>query len=223
MRLSIINGSPRGKKSNSRILTDRFREGFCSVESHCDIEEYFIRSKADPVNLIEVLEHSDLAIIIFPLYTDAMPGIVKRFFEEFQGYTFQNTNLKLGFIVQSGFPEAHHSRFIQHYLDKLAKRIGMEYLGTIIKGGVEGIKAQPGWMTKRYLQLFYDLGQHLALDWEFSDDIARRLARPEHLSTFTLALYRFFQKTRMATYYWDQQLKQNHAYHNRFAKPYSKP
>ncbi|MCB2219542.1 MAG: NAD(P)H-dependent oxidoreductase [Bacteroidetes bacterium] len=223
MKLSIINGSPRGKSSNSKVLTDRFQQGFCSVESHCDIQEYFIRSFSDPGKLIEVLENSDLAIVIFPLYTDAMPGIVKRFFEVFQGYTFQNTNLKLGFIVQSGFPEAHHSRYIKLYLNKLAKRIGIEYLGTIIKGGVEGIKAQPGWMTKRYLQLFYDLGQHLALDWEFSDDIARRLARPEHLSKFTLVLYRFFLKTRMATYFWDQQMKQNNAYENRFAQPYSKP
>ncbi len=222
MKLSIINGSPRGKGSNSKILTDQFRKGFCSVESHCDIHEYFIKSSSYP-ELINALESSDFAIIIFPLYTDAMPGIVKRFIEEFTHYHLKNHKLKLGFIVQSGFPEAIHSRYIEKYLDKLAKRLEIDYLGTVIKGGIEGIKIQPKWMTRKTMEMFYDLGQHMALDWEFNRDIMHRLAKPEHLSSLNILFYHFLMKTGLANYYWDQQLKQNHAYENRFAKPYSKP
>ena len=223
MKLSIINGSPRGKSSNSKILSDKFREGFCSVESHCEIQEYFIKSTRDLNKLMYEFKNSDIVILIFPLYTDAMPGIVKKFIEEFKDQEILNKNLKLGFIVQSGFPEGHHSLYVKRYLDKLAKRLGVDYLGTIIKGGVEGLKIQPKWMTKRYLQLFYDLGQHLALDWEFSADISGRLAKPNHLAGISLLFYKLFNKTRLSTFYWDQQLKKNKAYEIRYAQPYTKP
>ena len=222
MKLSIINGSPRGKGSNSKILTDQFRKGFCSVESHCDIREYFIKSATYP-ELINALVSSDFAIIIFPLYTDAMPGIVKRFFEEFTNYHLKNHKLKLGFIVQSGFPEAIHSRYLEKYLDKLAKRLEIDYLGTVIKGGIEGIKIQPKWMTRKTMEMFYDLGQHMALDWELNNEIIKRLSTPELLSRFFIFMYRVIGKLGFTNFYWDQQLKKNNAFGNRFAQPYSKP
>lgn len=222
MKLSIINGSPRGKKSNSRILTEQLCKGFCSVENPCDIEELFIKKTSYP-ELMNTLENADFAIIIFPLYTDAMPGIVKGFFEEFSHYKLKNKQLKLGFFVQSGFPEANHSRFIEKYLNKFAKRLEIDYLGTVIKGGVEGIKIQPKWMTKSYMELIYDLGQHLALDWEFNQYILKRLANPEKLSFTKLTFYRLLAQLGLINFYWDNQLKQNKAFENRFAQPYSKP
>ena len=221
MKLCIINGSPRGRSSNSKILTDRFVEGFRSVESHCEITEVFIKNEREKA--VELLQSSDIAIVIFPLYTDAMPGIVKQWIEMLGRAAFDHPKLKLGFIVQSGFPEGHHSEYVKRYLDKLAGRLRVDYLGTVIKGGVEGIKVQPAWMTRKYLQLFYDLGQHLALAWEFDPQTTDRLRHPEHLGRFSLLFYRILIKSGMAGFYWNKQLKDNNAFETRFAKPYFDP
>jgi FMN-dependent NADH-azoreductase len=222
MKLSIINGSPRGKSSNTKILLDKFLEGFCSVESDCKPEIAYLKSAKHKSGLIQIMETSDILIIAFPLYTDAMPGIVKEFIEQIDPATFKNKGLKLGFIVQSGFPESHHSEFIKRYLDKLARRIGIDYLGTVIKGGVEGIKVQPKWMTRRYLDLFYDLGQQLALDWTFSQEIIKRLAKPKQMSGLRLMTFKLVLKLGLGNFYWDMQLKNNNAFDQRFAKPYYK-
>ncbi len=218
MKLCIINGSPKGKSSNSKVLTDRFTSGFCSVESHCELTEVFI--KKDIEKAVKQLSISDIAIIVFPLYTDAMPGIVKEWIELLGKQHFIRSQLKLGFIVQSGFPEGHHSVYVKRYLDMLAKRLQVNYLGTVIKGGVEGIKDQPKWMTRKYLQLFYDLGQHLALTWEFDPSILKRLGKPDHLNRLSLFIYKLLIKTKLSNFSWDGMLKKNKAYDQRFAKPY---
>ena len=101
--------------------------------------------------------------------------------------------------------------------------MGIDYLGTVVKGGVEGIKVQPKWMTKIYMELIYDLGQHLALDWELNPVIVNKLAKPERLSFTALTFYRLLSRLRLLNFYWDSQLKKNKAFENRFAQPYSKP
>ena len=81
MKLTVINGSPRGKSSNSKILLDRMLDGFRSVETGYIIEEFFLKGRKNHLVAAEALQHSDIVIVAFPLYTDAMPGIVKEFIE----------------------------------------------------------------------------------------------------------------------------------------------
>jgi hypothetical protein len=130
--------------------------------------------------------------------------------------------MKLGFIVQSGFPEGYHSTFVTRYLDKLTRRLGVNSLGTVIRGGVEGLQIQPRWMT-RYLDLFYELGQHLALEHEFNKEIMGRLRKPEHLKGMNLIMYKLLRMTGLSNYYWNNMLKENNAFEERYAKPYSHP
>lgn len=219
MKLSIINGSPRGKSSNTKIITDKLVKGFQSVDDTFEPSEYFLAIRKDWEGALKSLSASDFVVIGFPLYTDAMPGIVKEFIETIDRQTFKNKKLKLGFIVQSGFPESSQSVYLKKYLDKLAKRLEVDYLGTVIKGGVEGIKIQPKWMTK-YLDHFYNLGLHLALEWEFDKKIISRLAKPARMKSFRLLLFKLLMKTGLSNFYWDKQLKENKAYEFRFAKPY---
>lgn len=220
MKLSIINGSPRGKSSNTRIILEKIQEGFSSVDSTFELEEAYIKSEKDKSKLTRMFETADILIIGFPLYTDAMPGIVKQLFEALDPKKVKK-DLRLGFIVQSGFSESYHSEFVKAYLAKLCKRLGVEYIGTAIKGGVEGIKVQPKWTTKKYLSLFYDLGQQLALDWKLDENTIEQLAKHKHLTGSRLMLTKFFIKTGLANFYWNSQLKENNAFDNRFAKPYT--
>ena len=76
-----------------------------------------------------------------------------------------------GCIVQSGFPEPNHSQYVARYMEKLAERLGCVYKGTVIRGGVEGIKGQPPLMTRKLFKSFYQLGKYFGHTRNFDDEI----------------------------------------------------
>lgn len=128
MNLAIFNGSPRKSKSNSTILIQKFLKGYNNYD-HTDNIIHYLADTSKNTEHIEKFIEADTVIIIFPLYTDAMPGQVKYFFESIEN--FDSSRKSVGFIVQSGFPEAHHSTFIEKYLEKLSKTMGWNYLGNV--------------------------------------------------------------------------------------------
>ncbi|MGM0667649.1 MAG: hypothetical protein ACQETA_10040 [Bacteroidota bacterium] len=150
-----------------------------------------------------------------------MPGIVKEFFEKI----YLETNVKdrkVGYIVQSGFPELKHSVFLEKYLQKFTtKRLGASYLGTIIKGGVEGIQIMPPRMNAKLFKSFRDLGEHFARTGQFSESIRERLRKPFKLSSGRRIFFRLISLTGLNNYYWNSRLKKYGAYEKRFDKPYS--
>lgn len=219
MRLTVINGSPRGKGSNTTILMDAFLKGFMKKEGN-HFEVFYLNKKYDEPTLQKNFLHSEAIIVAFPLYTDAMPGIVKEYFELLEPYKRVNPGLKLGYVVQSGFPESYQSFFIARYLKKITGYFEAEYLGTIIKGGVEGIQIKPNWMKRGILKKFEKLGYHFAHAEEFDRKLIEKLAKPVHLPPFTLIIYRLMHLLRLSNFYWDMQLKKNQAFEKRWDKPY---
>ncbi|MFW5725941.1 MAG: NAD(P)H-dependent oxidoreductase, partial [Bacteroidota bacterium] len=124
MTLSIINGSPRGHKSNSKILAEHFLKGYRSKNDQENVITSYLMGRENAVESLELFRHSEQAIIIFPLYTDCMPGIVKDFFEKLPTQEQSGKKKDVGYIVQSGFPEAIHSVYVERYLKKLTQRLG---------------------------------------------------------------------------------------------------
>ncbi len=176
MKLTIFNGSPRNKKSNSKILIEHFLEGIHVVSSE-EIPVYFLANAAKMEEHVKEFEMADTIIIVFPLYCDSMPGLVKEFFERIS-LLKKNQGKRVGFIVQSGFPEAIHSIFVEQYLIKFAHRMGFVYIGTVIKGGVEGIQIMPPMMTRKLFEGFKKLGEHFANSGEFSHEVITSLINP---------------------------------------------
>lgn len=220
MHLTIINGSPKGKSSNTKILFDQFLKRFVTITGH-QHTEVFLKTEKDTEKLVKIFLDAEYLILGFPLYTDAMPGLVKAFIELIGKHKGENPGLKMGFVVQSGFPEAYHSTFIARYLEKLTERLGCYYLGTAIRGGQEGIKIQPAWMTRKTFGLFTELGNRFAQTGEFDYGVLEKLAQPMHLSRRRLFFYRLMGKIGIANFYWDNQLKKNKAFDQRFARPYA--
>lgn len=218
MKLVIFNGSPRNKKSNSKILIEHFLSGYNSICNETVPIHYLANSKRREEQK-EIFRKSEIVIIIFPLYTDCMPGIVKDFFESILELEYPNTK-KIGFVVQSGFPEAIHSINTERYLKKLTKRLKCEYLGTIIKGGVEGIQFMPAAMTKKIFGKFYDLGVYFAKNKVFSTEIQASLRKPYKLSPIRIFLFNVVKITGLTNIYWNSNLKKNGAFRNRFDKPF---
>lgn len=219
MKLAIFNGSPRKEKSNSDILINHFLTGYNRVYTGT-IPVYYIAAKQKH-GITNAIEKADILIVFFPLYVDCMPGVVKEFFENISDLDLIQEK-KIGYIVQSGFPEAIHSIYVERYLKKLTVRLHCEYLGTVIKGGVEGIQMLPNWATKKLFNRFQDLGEYFARTCSFSPEIQERLRKPYRLSVLRKILLNITIKTGfgISDFYWNSHLKKNGAFRNRFDKPF---
>jgi hypothetical protein len=219
MKLTIFNGSPRGKKSNSKILIEQFVRGF-TVTGGNTCQVHYLNRINDSENLARAFEEAECVLLATPLYTDAMPGLVKAFIETLEPYVGRTNNPPIGFIVQSGFPEAAHSRPLERYFEKLAARLDSPYLGTIVKGGVEGIQIQPEKMTRKLFDTFYQIGLHFGETGAFDQDLIQSLAKPERYPRWMGPIFKIFLKTKFGRFYWDSQLTKNGAYDDRFARPF---
>jgi multimeric flavodoxin WrbA len=220
--LTIFNGSPRGRKANTAILFEKFLDGFLAVPGHTAKVHHLNRQHDLPL-FTKSFAEAECVLLGFPLYTDSMPGLVKVFIETLEPYRDRAGNPPIGFLVQSGFPESTHSRHIERYLERLAARLGSPYLGTIVKGGVEGIQIMPDSMTRKLYTGLHQIGRTFAQTGRFDPDLLRTLAKPEWYPMYLAPFFKLFVKTPLATFYWDGQLKRNGVYEQRFARPYNEP
>jgi hypothetical protein len=221
MKLSVFNGSPKGRKANTEILLERFLNGFAEEQGN-QWEVLYLNRRSEQKRFRDAFSAADSVLVAYPLYTDAMPGIVKQFIETLEPLCgVQDNKPALGFLVQSGFMEAAHSRYVERYHIALARRLGCTYLGTIIRGGVEGIQMRPEKMSRRLFSLLEELGRIFGSSGTFDEQILNRLARPERLPGWVRLLLRLLALTGFTNLFWDRMLKANGAYERRFARPYA--
>lgn len=218
MRLIIFNGSPRGKTGNTEVLLKHFLKGFSENEEN-SYEIHYLISIEKMDKLLEKIPNNDAALIAFPLYVDSMPGHVKKFIETLEPLCGKLPDLKLLFLVQSGFPEATHSKYVGRYCKKLTKRLGAKYTKTIIRGGSEGARLMPD-NFKDFIKL-QELGREFGETGSLDEPILNEIAGPEKLSDAILSKFPPFTDEPAFTDYWDEQLIKNGAFEKRFAKPYS--
>ncbi|HAA86339.1 MAG TPA: hypothetical protein DCE14_08365 [Kosmotogaceae bacterium] len=123
------------------------------------------------------------------------------------------------FLIHSGFPEAVHSRAVERYCRKFCIRCNCEYVGTIVKGGSEGIRLLYPETKSELLPKLKQLGKHLALHGELSGEILAELATPERLEGEALGAIKRYVGDGTKHPYWDGLLKNNSAYDKRFSRP----
>lgn len=219
MRLTVFNGSPRGAKGNTPVMLEQVVKGF-TADGTRTAETFHLVRQNDLDRYREAFTAAEAVLVSFPLYTDAMPGIVKTFIEALEPLRGRANNPPLGFLVQSGFPESTHSRHVERYLAKLAARLGSPYLGAIIKGGCEGVRLMPENMNRRLFTQLFDLGKQLGETGQFEAARLQKLAKPERYPAYLIPVFKVLAKTPLLAMYWDNQLKQNGVYEQRFARPY---
>lgn len=217
MRLTFFNGSPRGRKSNSKIVLDHFLAGF-EGNSGNSYELFYLNRLNDTEQFVQEFAEAEHVLLIHPLYTDAMPGMVMSFIEALEPLCGRMGNCDIGFIVQSGFGEAAHSRYVARYHKKLAVRLGCPYLGTVIKGNCEPLRLKPK-SYRKILEDFRLLGQAFAETGHFDEVLVHKLAGPEKFSTWMRLLIQLVPKI-IGNPLWDDQLKENGVYERRFDRPY---
>ncbi len=157
-----------------------------------------------------------------PLYTDSMPALVAEFIEALEPLVGREGNPRVGFLVQSGFSEALHSRGLERYLAKLAARLGSPYAGTIVKGGGESLQAMPDEGLRGLFSKLQSLGEQLKRDGRFDPETLSQVAGTERFSAGTAAALSLACKLPVTQFYWNGQLKKNDAWGRRFDAPYAK-
>ncbi len=219
-RLTIFNGSPRGKKGNTPLLLGHFARGF---ETHPgnSTEVFHLNRILDREIFRAAFEQAECVWLGFPLYVDSMPGQVKAFIESLEGLAGRANNPPVGFLVQSGFPEALHSRHVERYLQKLASRLGSTYLGTIVKGGAEGIQIMPEKMTAPVYTNLYEIGRQFGETGRLDAALLKAVAGLERFPAYLGPVFRLLSHTPLLNGYWDQDLKKNGVFDQRFARPYA--
>jgi multimeric flavodoxin WrbA len=223
-RLAIFNGSPRGRRGNTPLMLEQFAQGFlrgAAPDSQHTVETYHLVRIKETEQMAQAFEDAECAIIGFPLYTDAMPGVVKHFIEALEPLVGRPNNPALGFLVQSGFPEALHSRYVERYLEKLAARLGSPYLGSIVKGGGEGTRMLPINANRRLFENLRALGAGLAAEGRFDPVILQALAKPESYPRVLAPMINLLLRIPIMQFYFDSQMKANQVYEQRFAQPFA--
>ncbi|MBI4731257.1 MAG: flavodoxin family protein [Chloroflexi bacterium] len=213
--LTLFNGSPRGARGNTPIMLGEFAKGFGG-----ETEMHHLIQVKQTGRFVQAFAEAECAWIGFPLYTDAMPGVVKHFFEALEPLAGRKNNPPVGFLVQSGFPEGLHSRYVERYLEKLAARLGSPYLGTIVKGNGEGIRVMPPEMTRGLFENLQALGAGFAREGRLDPEVLARIASPERYPAYLGPVYQVFLRLPIAHSYFDNMLKKNDAYEQRFAHPF---
>lgn len=217
-RFVVFNGSPRGKAGNTPIMLREFLKGFEATGGSYDQFD-LVRTK-DVAEFKQAFADAEAVLLGFPLYTDMMPGIVKAFIESLEPLIGRTENPPVSFLVQSGFPEGAHSRYVERYLEKLAARLGSPYIGTMVKAGGEGVRLMSPQATQGLFATLNSLGEIFGKTGQLDAALLKRLAKPERYPKILAPIFQLFLKSKFSHMYWDQMLKENGAYENRFARPY---
>lgn len=214
--MTIFNGSPRGASgSNTLLMLEELRKGFQKPT-----QVFHLQRTKDSEEQVRAFAEAECIWLGFPLYTDGMPGTVKYFIEALQALVVRGKNPPIGFLVQSGFKEAAHSRYVERYLQKLAAHLGSPYLGTIVKGGAEGLHVMPPQANQKLFARLQALGAKLANEGHLDEKILRQIASPEHIPAALVPVVSIGLRFSVAGFYFNSMMKKNGVFERRFEQPF---
>ena len=207
--LVIYNGSPRRKGSNSALILKKAVEALGDKVKIRDLKE---RDKWE--EWAEAFKNEKHTMFFMPLYVHAMPSHVMGFIEKLQA-----SEGSISFFVQSGFPESAQSYYLEAYFEQLAHKLGRTYLGTAIKGGVEGLQMRPAKAQEKIIEPMVKAIVYLMCEGKFNPMDIRRLAMPVRFGNGVAMVVKLLVKMGVLNTYWNKQLKENNAYEKRFDCP----
>jgi NAD(P)H-dependent FMN reductase len=217
----LLNGSPRGKAGNSRKILAWMAEGMAEAGA---VAMPTLDLVPDPgrAELVEAFLAADEVLLVFPLYCDSLPALVKAFFEALATSNAPSLHGKrVAFVIHSGFPEGIHTETLGKYLARLCQRMGFQHLGTLRKGGSEAIYTMSSAGLAKAGVPFRAAGRELAVKGCFSPELMSRMAGPRTFPPVVRAVLRFLIWTGRIDNFWNRVLKKNGAYDRRFDTPYA--
>ncbi|MBP5600315.1 MAG: NAD(P)H-dependent oxidoreductase, partial [Lachnospiraceae bacterium] len=175
MHVLIINASPRVKQySNTDKILSKFTEGL--KEEGATFTQYELSDRRSWDEIRKAYTESKDILIAMPLFVECVPGLLMEFLETL---TPKNDGTKVSFILQGGFYEASQLRCGETYLEMLAKNLGLEYAGTLVKGGNFGIRLAEGEARDKQVEPFKEMGAEFAKEGSFFSPKCKAFAGPE--------------------------------------------
>jgi len=175
-------------------------------------------------NTLAGIAQAEAILIVFPLYTDFVPGLLKEVFDGLSLLPKKTlAGKRLACVVHSGFPESAQSEGVAAWLTRSANRLGLDYAGCLIKGGSEGFHIMPPQMTARMAELFRQAGMGLARAGSFPEKVQASLASPRTLGPGRRMVFRVMRLCGLSNFYWNSQLRSHGAFEKRFDSPYGPP
>lgn len=213
MKMIILNGSPKAndKSSNTEIFIQQFTS---KMQGTYEVK-YIAKEK--PEVLAKYIQQFDTVLIAMPLYIHAMPSGVMALIEQMEPATSKEQ--AIGFIIQAGFPESAHEKYIVAYLESLAKKLNYRYIGTVVKGGAAFVYRAPQQFKKLY-EMLGELGRLFEETRTFDEKITQTLGQPYAFSKGALVMVRIIKKIGLMDREWNEMLAQNNALEHALDRPF---
>lgn len=197
MKLSIINGSPRKRTSNSTKILNWIISGLDKTEY--DEIEYIAEVKKQD-EILDKCKKSDSLLFCFPLYVDSMPAQQKLFFEKMEKYKMDFKGKTISFIIHSGFPEMIQSESLKEYLEMFSTDImEMNCLGVAIIGGSEALQMAPDQMFSRQINELQSVIRSIEDQTKFPLDINIKINKRDKLTGFQRFIFKI---NPLKNFYW---------------------
>lgn len=215
MKKILLNGSPRGDKSNSKVMLRWFNEGYGE-----DLPIYNLHLERYHKEAKEAFLQANDIFIIMPLYCNSMPAQVMRFFECLEEEKERLKGKRISALIHLGFPEGTQAHFLKEILEKIFSVLNLECKEIIIRGGSEGTRLIPeGWQRKT-VKSIQALGRAFKEDRVFPREAIYYLSNPMVLTRRQKFFMRLGDQLGFSHLYWNKQLKANGALEKSFDKPY---
>lgn len=215
MKKILINGSPRGDKSNSTVMLKWFNEG-CENPFpvfKLNLEKYHKETR-------EAYLQAEEIFIIMPVYHDSMPAQVMRFFELLEADKSRLKGKHISALIHLGFSEGKQAYPLQRILEDIFNELGLVSKGIIIRGGSEPTRLIPEKIQGKNVKALKALGNAFEKDIPYPKDAIAYLGHPMTLSKSRIFFMNLGARTGLANFYWDKELKSNGALKQSFDRPY---
>lgn len=171
-KLMIINGSPRAPKSNSRHYIQAFLSGWSGP-----YEQYSVVEKKH-ASCLERLEQCSDLLLVFPLYTDALPSGLMEFLQAALAQPPANKP-KVHLVINCGFLEPEQNDVAVDMIRLFCERTGCPFVSCLRIGGGEGFPSTPfmGMVRRRLKKLAAAISRGRPIQMKVSMPLTKGLFR----------------------------------------------
>lgn len=135
-RVMILNGSPRGPRSNSKRYAEIFSE-----KCNWDVE-YFNITKSNHHELCSKMNMVSDVLLVFPLYADSIPVTLLNFLKNLEN-NLPNEKPVISVLINCGFLEYKQNDLAIKMIELFCKKTDFQF-GSVLKiGSGEAILMTP--------------------------------------------------------------------------------
>lgn len=216
MKKILINGSPRGDKSNSLVMLNWLNEGCAEL-----LPIYKLNSEKYHKEAKQALLEAEDIFIIMPVYVNSMPAQVMKFFESLEECKEELKGKNISALIHLGFQEGEQAYPLKIILENIFNELGLHCKGIIIRGGSESTRLMPKQWQRKTVEAMQILGDAFVSGKPFPHKTVTYLGHPMVLSKKYQFFMKFLTKLGIPNIYWNQKLKANGALKQSFDTPYT--